>query len=244
MTPKGIFIVAGHGESENGQFDPGAIAPDGTTEREIVVTVAKILQEKIEKNGIAIFGVGISENLSLANKIKLINKICGNQFDYKNSLLISLHCNSADQSASGTETWHYQNSQICQDFAASVSACIAEKLEIKDRGAKDESTNRYGKLGIVHDTMPLAILAELAFLSNNSDREKLKNYPEKFADAIIAGIEKYTGFEFQKNQNSDEIEKAITLISESWKLNDLAVEFSKKAQEKMHQANEILRKIS
>ena len=61
---------------------------------------------------------------------------------------------------------------------------------MNSRGSKDESTNRWGQLGFVHDTKPLAVLIECGFIDTLEDLKLLGNEEGRFkiARGLARGI--------------------------------------------------------
>ena len=174
-----LFIVAGHGKKNFFQKDVGAIAKDMTTERDLNVAIARRI--KAEK-------IGVEEDLTLTEKIKRINSLASSD-----DILISIHCNSAGPSAHGVEAWYYSGSAKSRRLAECLTSSLSKKVGLKNRGVKDERKNRHGRLAIVHDTRPLAILLEIGFLSNKKDLEILKNSQNEIASAIFDGVQKFLG---------------------------------------------------
>lgn len=206
MILEKIFIVAGHGKSGTltKQNDPGAIATDGTTER----ALNKAIAEKI--TGDLVEQIGVSEDLTLTEKIKKVNDY---GFDSSNSVLVSIHCNSAGSTARGAEAFYYTGSGESKALAEAVLAKICAVTGLKNRGAKDEATSRYGQLGIVHNTTPLAILVECGFLSNSEDLAILKAKTAEIAQAISAGIEDYASVD-----SDDSVSELLKKLSVIWYL--------------------------
>ncbi len=237
MKTEKIFIVAGHGKSGNffKKNDPGAIAKDGTTERELNLQITR-----------SIFGenvvyIGVDEDLTLAEKIKKINSF---GLDCTNSLLVSIHCNSAGSLAKGAEAFYYHNSGESKKLAENILKEICQKTGLKNRGAKSERLSRYGKLGIVHDTAPLAVLIECGFLSNVSDLDVLKNKSDLIGNAVKAGIENF----LDKNLDND-LQNALKNLSLVWNFAEklknnqqkIVNSIGKRIQSLVHKTADILR---
>lgn len=97
-------------------------------------------------------------------------------------LFVSVHCNaSASHEGRGVECWTWQGKQnataakICRDMA---------DLGYKNRGIKDGSG-----FYVIKHTKPTAILVELFFLDNYTDRKLyLEHGADKIAEAIAKAI--------------------------------------------------------
>jgi len=194
MKIKAIFLVLGHGKGSSGVNDDGAIAAN-TTERDQVKKIFSktynLLSNQDALIGISIHAIGYKSRMTLVEKINEVNKICNdNGLDYTNSLLISNHINAGG--GNGIESWYYGGSQNSKDFAQVIINKVAEETGIEFHGAsvKSDLDNRWGRLGIIRDTKPLAILGEWGFLDNANDLAFLQSDdgPTKFAIGIVKGF--------------------------------------------------------
>jgi N-acetylmuramoyl-L-alanine amidase len=57
-------------------------------------------------------------------------------------------------------------------------------LGINNRGVKNSTDNRHGRLGILDDTRPRAILLEVAFISNKVDMSRYQQNKERLAGTL------------------------------------------------------------
>ena len=169
--------------------DPGAVLKDGkkviTTEhREVslIVTRAIVELKKIYGDRIML----VPRHYSLVKKINWINKKL-KASDY----LLSFHLNSFILSeATGTEVWYYGGSETSRKKAEELAKIQSETLRLELRGKNGvfpDTSNRYGRLGIIRDTIPWAFLCELGFLSNPDDLKKIR----KFGVSAIIDLAKY-----------------------------------------------------
>lgn len=98
-------------------------------------------------------------------------------------LFVSVHCNaSASRKGYGVECWTYKGAKHAT--AAKICANMA-KLGYRNRGTKD-GTGLY----VVRNTTMKAILVEMFFLDNYTDR---KLFLEKGADKIATAIAEAIG---------------------------------------------------
>ena len=117
-----IIVVSGHSHD-----DPGAIALDETTERSVVQSIGKYLMEEFDAwdNGFA-EDFGVEDNFTLSQKIEYINDYCENAaLDYKNSLLVSIHCDFSGASE-GVASYFYTGSDKSKELATIISKDVAE----------------------------------------------------------------------------------------------------------------------
>lgn len=203
---KKIFIVAGHGKGNSGKYDPGAIAEDGTQEREITVKIAGYVMEFFENwhKGFS-QGIGIKENLSLFEKSREVNDICmKEEFNFHNSLLVSIHCDWRG-AKEGVGAYHYTGSEKSAKFADAV---LKEMRADSGRDVlynKPDSKSNGRSLWILQKTYPLAILIETGSLhmdSNEKDGlELLKSIQgqKDIAFSIFKGVLEFIGEKLSEN---------------------------------------------
>lgn len=83
---------------------------------------------------------------------------------------LSLHCNSAGSSATGTETFYRDAAD--KAWAQTVQNAALHALGLRDRGLKTEGASQQSRLAVFDFDGP-ACLLELGFISNASDRRKM-----------------------------------------------------------------------
>lgn len=234
---KVAFIEAGHGKS-NGAFDPGTVY-EGLTERSVTVSVAKKVAEYLGEKAILI---GATQDLSLEEKTILINKKCKELgLDHSTSLLISIHVDYF-KAPSGVCSYHYADNKESNHLAQTIIQSISEATQIPIRWNKPDTSSRFGRLGIIRDTTPLACLIELGSIKEDAN---LLRETTKLASAIADGIRLDAGWPKEvtpgKNQN---IEDVMTLISSAWQDFDKIDMLTAEGKQKLNKANDILRSIS
>lgn len=192
---KAIFIDAGHGLGTNDAVDNGAAA-NGTTERKETVEIASECIDDIlrQKWGIPVYPIGVSERLSLAGKVKVVNDICREKgFTASNALLVSVHINAGG--GTGIEGWYEGGNTASKTFAENVGKAVAAEVNLKYRKTAPDTSNNHGRLAIVRDVLPTAMLCECAFIDTPTDVGLLLD-PVKdggFARGIVKGIAKQLG---------------------------------------------------
>jgi len=101
------------------------------------------------------------------------------------SLIISLHCNAFDSSASGCEMLYYHSSKASKSFATILQDKVNKVLGNKNRGIKPKhSEDRGGH--ILKSTNAPCVITEPFFIDNDSE---LKNAEEKEAALVNAYVE-------------------------------------------------------
>lgn len=169
MTHK-IFINAGHGGS-----DPGAVSKNGNKEADITKKVALLLACKLIQYGC---------NVEFFQQRTFLTEVSEAENSSNSDLFISIHCNSFDkETANGVEVLYYPTSTKGRECAQLVQDELIKATKLKDRGIKARAD-----LHVLRRTKAVAILVELAFLSNPAEEKLLIENPEIFADAILEGI--------------------------------------------------------
>lgn len=204
---KAIFIEAGHGLSNNGNRDPGAVA-NWIVEREVVIDVARRLWAQLSpfQGKVKIYLIGVEEELNIPQKISQINEICQRKgYNHDNSLLLSLHVNAWGGTGHETFIWKQNeartmgvNKIVNEPIATDISNAILNDLSntftgLRNRGVKGQASVRFGRLGIVVETTPLTILVELAFLDSPIEKElnMLRTARFLFADSLFTSLVNY-----------------------------------------------------
>lgn len=168
-----VFLNPGH--APNGNPDPGACGL-GLRESDITASVSNKLAQVLANLGIQIKSLQ-SDSLY---------EICDSANGWNADLFVSIHCNSFNSVAQGTETLHYPGSSKSQALAKYVQTEIINAIDVTDRGLK-ERQNLY----VLNSTDMPAILIELAFIDNVHDNALLRNNQDDFVKAIAKGIVKY-----------------------------------------------------
>ena len=169
-----IVVDAGHGGR-----DQGTSAGD-ILEKDINLLVAKKLAKKLEDAGaLVIFTreddtkIGLEERAAFANENKA-------------DLFISLHCNYCEDDAGvqGLECYYREDSEEGQALADRIVQSVQEEEKIGNRGT------RTANFRVLRKTDMPAVLVEMGYLSNRSEREKMTDdaYQELLADRIAEGI--------------------------------------------------------
>lgn len=183
-----IFIDQGH--NPTGYPNTGA-SWYGQEEQDITYEVGVELAKLLEEDGR--FAVRLSRPtpetvLGTSNATSLMRRVqMANQWpaDY----FISIHANaSTNPKANGTEVLVYQLGTQANWLAQQVADAVSETAGTKNNGV----IARPGLYVLRKTDMP-SILVEMAYLSNPSDAQKLRDEPELFALGIYRGMLRYFG---------------------------------------------------
>lgn len=146
---KHIYISAGHSNS-----DPGASA-NGATEAQIVVEFRDMIAFYLEQALAPYNTDGVKgDNKPLNEAVKGFKR---------EDVAVEVHLNAASPAASGVETLSAPDQYT---FCNKICSVVADRLKIKNRGAKAESSGQHSKLAFVSAG---GIILELFFLTNVSD---------------------------------------------------------------------------
>ncbi len=185
--------------SAHGGFDRGAVAPDGTSEKDINLKIASTLSKLLETSGKQVImtrstDTGTEDNSAdaiakrkvsdLQNRLKLINT-------YENSVFVSIHLNKfTTTSAKGTQVFYSKNHPESAKLGQSIQSSVVSLLQKENtRVIKQATSSTY----LLHKAQIPAVIVECGFLSNKEELEKLKNdeYQKQMAFSIYCGVLKY-----------------------------------------------------
>ncbi len=190
-----VIIDAGHGG-----FDGGAVAGDGTIEKDINLSIALYLQQylsffniktimiretdsSVEDNGLST--IRQKKSSDLHNRMKIMEET-------DNAIFVSIHQNKySDAKYSGTQVFYSpKTKEESQILAQSIQDCVINTLQ-KDntRQVKECGTSVF----LMYNAVKPAVLVECGFLSNYEETNKLKTseYQKKMAFCIAFGILNY-----------------------------------------------------
>lgn len=184
-----IFIDQGH--NPTGYSNAGA-SWYGQEEQDITFDVGIMLAEMLRQDDR--FEVRLSRPtkdtvLGTSNATSLIQRVNAAN-SWPANYFISIHANaSTNTAANGTEVYVYRLNTQANWLAQQVLEGIVETVGTKNNGVRA----RPGLYVLKSTDMP-AILVEMAYMSNPSDAEKLRNDRYSFALGIYLGIMRYFGF--------------------------------------------------
>lgn len=176
LKGKVIVVDAGHGGKDNGATG----AHFHTLEKTINLKVAVKLKKKLEASGAKVIMTRESDKyVSLQQRVDMT---IINQAD----AFISIHHNTnSDYKINGTITYYFDKKD--EKLAAEIHRELLKKIGLKDLKV------RYGNYFVLRENPSVAILAELAFISNYQDELKARSdqFQENAAEGLFQGIIKY-----------------------------------------------------
>lgn len=184
LSSQVIVLDPGHGGK-----DSGAVGL-GITEKSVVLDTSLRLQKLLANTPITVKMTRSTDVfIELKDRVAFAKQNKANTF-------VSVHANSANGSASGSETYYYDtaksravnpNTSDSKLLAQKIQARLAVAMEHNNRGDK------HGDFHVIRENSMPAVLVELGFIDNKSDNAKLASptYRQKAAKAIYHGILDY-----------------------------------------------------
>lgn len=170
-----VVINPGHGQKNNGVYDPGAIGPTGYQEASFTRDVGQRMERILKSNGWDVLLIQDGDLTDVTNQSNAWGA------DY----FISVHGNSfANQSANGIETYALSAGGVGEKIAKEVQKELIAATGVTDRGVK------FSGLHVLKYTNCPAILAELGFISNPKEEALMKSdvWKDRVASAICRGF--------------------------------------------------------
>ncbi len=192
---KVIVIDAGHGGE-----DPGAIGEGEVYEKDLNLSMALLVGEKLISEGYTVVYTrtedkmlyspeenikGMRKLSDLKNRVKVAEQ-------YPDSLFISIHMNSFGDSA-------YSGAQIYYTSSNSESRILAEKIRTSIKEQSQPENNRTTKEGkglyLLENNKSTSVIIECGFMSNKDELNRLleKEYQNQLSFSIVCGIINYIG---------------------------------------------------
>jgi len=172
---KTIVLDAGHGGS-----DPGAQRGD-VQEKDLTLGITEKLKQVLEASGAHVIMTRSDDTfVSLEDRVKTTNQLMPDLF-------LSVHINALESVSDihGIETY-YQTDQSKQ-LADAIHQSLVSTLTAPDRSV------RKARFYVINHTTVPAVLAEVGFISNKDERQKLAStdYQQQVAQALAQGVMLY-----------------------------------------------------
>lgn len=189
-----FVIDAGHGGE-----DGGAVASDGTMEKDINLEIARVLNDLLKSSGFSCVMIR-DEDEDLGDqtlsgvwerKVSDLHKRGAIVESTENAVLISIHQNFFEQSKySGAQIFYSPNSSESMPLADAIRTELLQNTQPENtRELKAADSGIY----LMREVHCPAVLVECGFLSNPAEAEKLKDpdYQKKIAFSVYLGILRY-----------------------------------------------------
>ncbi len=194
MPKPALIIDAGHGG-----IDGGAVAADGTVEKDINLDIAKKLADIAEMGGFDVIMVregdyDISDrglDTIKSKKTSDIHNRLALTAQYPEALFVSIHQNHFEQPKYwGAQVFYGVKNPQSQILAEHIQNAICDILQKENiRKIKKAEKNLY----ILYNTDSTAVMVECGFLSNKDECAKLcdDEYRQQLAFEIFRAINEY-----------------------------------------------------
>ena len=205
---KVIYLNAGHSE-----VDPGANVPNGIYENESQLNkvIRDFLIPELKEQGFEV--ILIPDDKNLAESYLWVNS---RTFNIDDGLALAIHNNCCG--GEGAETYYYGYSESSRKIAQKLLDGYCAETGLKNRGAKSDSTARFGELSWIRETKVWATLIECGYIDNNNDMDFILNNIDKVAKGIAKGVCRIYNIPYKENQPSQL--SRIEIIQEIKKLLD------------------------
>lgn len=189
--PYTVILDAGHGGE-----DGGAVAADGTAEKDLNLLISNDIADFFNLFGIPFVAVRTTDESvgdtslqtvrarktsDILNRFDLINKT-------PDSILLSIHQNQFGKSEYyGTQVFYSPNDPLSEILANSIQKCVVQNLQQNNsREVKPSGDSIY----LLFRAERPSVLVECGFLSNPNELAALKDpvYQSQMAYSIIEGL--------------------------------------------------------
>ncbi len=195
LTPqKTVILDAGHGG-----FDGGAVAYDGTVEKDINLKICAALREMLTAAGYKVITTREadvstddveSDTIAIRKKSDMKNRLSLMK-DYPEGVFVSIHLNKFTTSAAkGSQVFYNGKIEQSKALGEAIQGSIVSLLQPENTRVNKKATSSTYLL--YNATIP-AVLVECGFLSNREELELLKDneYQKKMAFCCFCGIVEY-----------------------------------------------------
>ncbi len=172
-----LCVDPGHGGR-----DPGAVAPTGEREADLVLAVGMRISDLLFHESF-LTRVALTGWVSLKERVRIANASRATHF-------LSIHCNAVTSPAAhGWEVFWEDEKDL--RLARLVRDAWQEEFPWQklrgDQGVKHESESPRRRLGVLRPEMP-ACLVELGFISNSEELRFIKTEVDRIAETLIEGV--------------------------------------------------------
>lgn len=190
-----IVIDAGHGGE-----DPGAIGEGSVYEKDLNLSIALLVGEKLIEKGYTVVYTRTEdkmlyspeENIKGMRKLSDLKNRVKVSEQYPDAIFVSIHMNSFGNSK-------YSGAQVYYNAKNSESRILAEKIRssiVQEAQPNNSRSTKEGKgLYLLENNPNPAVIVECGFMTNNEELTRLleKEYQNQLSFAIVCGIINYIG---------------------------------------------------
>lgn len=177
-----IFLSAGHGGTENGTADPGAVVA-GTTEAQEMILLRDLIVIELRSRNVEVLSVPDDQS-----EIQTVNWI--NVRSRPGDIAFEIHAGAFNNpSLRGATCFHIANNDVRARQAEFLLSFLLRRVPLlPKRGASPDTTTGMGRLAFCRDIIPPSLLMEVAFLTNPEDRALLQSQRRNFAIGLAEGL--------------------------------------------------------
>lgn len=192
LADKVVVLDAGHGGE-----DPGTVGVSGVLEKDLNLSITKMLGEMLEKEGFRVIYTRVEdkllykpeENIKGIRKISDLKNRCKIAAENPSALFISIHMNSYGmEKYSGLQVYSSVDDES-RRLAEDIQYSVIERLQPDNNRKVKEGKDIY----ILENVENTSVLIECGFLSNKRECDNLsqKEYQKRLCFAIFCGIIEY-----------------------------------------------------
>ena len=207
-----VIVDAGHGGN-----DPGAVNGN-IKEKDLTLQAAKYIDRRLKELGInSVLTRDDDEYLPREDRIRRINSLANNQ----PAILISNHINAGG--GEGAEiVYALRNDSTLADITLQNIGKVGQiKRKVYQRRLPENPNLDYYYILRESGQNTEPILIEYGFIDNIKDQNKLLNYLDNYAEAVVKAIAEYTNTPYLEPNTSEQytVQRGDTLYSISKKFN-------------------------
>ncbi len=181
LSDKVIVIDPGHGGSSTGALG------GGYAEKNLTLAISLKLRTLLESCGAKVIMTRDNDtDVDLYARPRIANEIHADLF-------ISVHNDSFTSNVRGTTTYYHKGDGNARALAQAVQREIVAVSGIPSKGALSDGVLYENGLAVLRKSLMPAILVEVAYISNATDRSHLTNpdFQQRIAAAIMRGTRAY-----------------------------------------------------
>lgn len=207
-----VIVDAGHGGN-----DPGAVNGN-IKEKDLTLQAAKYMDRRLKELGInSVLTRDDDEYLPREDRIRRINSLTNNQ----PAILISNHINAGGGEGAEIVYALRNNSTLADITLQNIGEVGQIKRKVYQRRLPENPNLDYYYILRESGQNTEPILIEYGFIDNIKDQNKLLNYLDNYAEAVVKAVAEYTNTPYLEPNTPEQytVQRGDTLYSISQKFN-------------------------
>ena len=172
-------------------MDGGAVAADGTVEKDLNLDIALKLRNRLSESGYKVVMTRSGDDaLSDTKKEDMRSRLKMMQ-EHRDALFLSIHCNKfPSSSAKGLQVFYTNNTESSKDLAQLIQNDYNSQIN-KSCKRKPKAADK--SIYLLSNAPCDAVLIECGFVSNSTELELLKDeaYRQDLADMITSSVNRF-----------------------------------------------------